>query len=266
MKQITLGRFYPVDSPVHRLDPRIKLILTILVMVAIFSVARLTGYLIILIFVIIVSALSRVPFRMLCGGLRPMLFILILTFLVNALFSNGETVLVRYGVLCISVEGLQQAVHITLRIIFLIVGTSLLTLTTTPVMLCHGLESLLSPLRVIRFPVQELAMMVTVALRFLPILQDEAIQIRRAQAARGADFDSGNLINRIKAYMPVLIPLFASAFRHAGNLATAMESRCYRSDIRRTHLNVLRLGRNDAVACVVCCALLALILLEGYSG
>lgn len=266
LKQITLGRFYPTDSAIHRLDPRVKLILTVLLMVSVFSVAHLPGYLLILIFIFAASRLAKVPFRMLLNGLRPMLFILILTFLVNALLSSGENMIFELGIIRISAEGLKQAVHIVLRLIFLVTGTSMLTLTTTPVALCHGLESLLAPLKYIRFPVQELAMMVTIALRFLPILQDEAVQIQRAQTARGADFESGNLFARMKAYMPILIPLFASAFRHAANLATAMESRCYRSDVRRTHLNVLKPGRNDAVACIACCALLALILLEGRLG
>ena len=263
LSNITMGQFYPVDSRIHRLDPRIKLILTIVFIVAVFLAKTFAGYALILLFVWLVARLSRVPFRMLLRGLKPLRLIIILTFLLNLFFTPGETLWVQWWIFRITREAFLQALFYSLRLAFLVVGTSLLTLTTSPVALADGIELLLSPLKKIRFPAHELAMMMTIALRFIPTLLEETDKIMKAQMARGADFESGNLISRAKAMVPLLVPLFVSAFRRAGDLAMAMESRCYHGGEGRSRLRVLKIGRNDWIACGVVALLLALIILEG---
>ena len=260
---ITMGQYYPTDSVVHRLDPRVKILLTIGFIVGIFLVHSLWGYALTLAFVYLMARLSRVPFKMLMRGLRPLRFILILTFVLNLFFAGEGTVLWQWSFITITHEGLSRAVHYCLRLLFLVVGTSLLTLTTSPVSLSDGLELLLSPLKVVHFPAHELAMMMTIALRFIPTLLEEADKIMKAQMARGADFESGNLLARAKAMVPLLVPLFVSAFRRAGDLAMAMESRCYRGGEGRTRLRVLRLTRADLYASLVMAAFIGLIVVEG---
>ena len=264
MKNITMGQYYPVDSWVHRLDPRTKILLTIAMIVAVFLVKTMVGYGLILGFMCLVSRLSRVPFKMLLRGVKPLRFILLLTFVLNLFFNSGTTMLVEWGFLKISYEGVSQAVHYSLRLVFLVLGTSLMTLTTSPIALSDGIEMLLSPLKVIRFPAHELAMMMSIALRFIPTLMEEADKIMKAQMARGADFESGNLIARAKAMIPLLVPLFVSAFRRAGDLAMAMESRCYHGGENRTRLRVLAITRNDWLAAAGMAVLIALILLESH--
>ena len=263
MKNITLGQYYPVDSWVHRLDPRTKILLTIAMIVAVFMVKGLAGYGLILAFVYLCARMANVPFKMLLKGIRALRFILILTFLLNLFFNSGETMLVSWGFLKISLEGLNQAIHYSLRLVFLVMGTSLMTLTTSPIALSDGIEKLLSPLKVIKFPAHELAMMMSIALRFIPTLMEEADKIMKAQMARGADFESGNLIARAKAMVPLLVPLFVSAFRRAGDLAMAMESRCYHGGENRTRLRVLKITGNDWIAAAATCVLIGLIVLEG---
>ncbi len=263
LNNITMGQYYPVDSPVHRLDPRIKLILTIAFIVAVFLAKTFAGYALILAFVWLASRLARVPFRMLLRGLKPLRLILIITFLLNLFFTAGETVWVEFWIVRITKEGFLQAAFYSLRLAFLVIGTSLLTLTTSPVALSDGIELLLSPLKVIHFPAHELAMMMTIALRFIPTLLEETDKIMKAQMARGADFESGNLISRAKAMVPLLVPLFVSAFRRAGDLAMAMESRCYHGGEGRTRLRVLKITKHDWIACGAMASLLALIILEG---
>jgi energy-coupling factor transport system permease protein len=263
LSNITMGQYYPVDSKVHRLDPRVKLILTIVFIVAVFMAKTFAGYAILLLFVYGVARLANVPFKMLLRGLKPLRLILILTFLLNLFFTSGETVWVEFWIIRITKEGFLQAFFYALRLAFLVVGTSLLTLTTSPVALSDAIEILLSPLKKIHFPAHELAMMMTIALRFIPTLLEETDKIMKAQMARGADFESGNLIKRAKAMVPLLVPLFVSAFRRAGELAMAMESRCYHGGEGRTRLRVLRLTRNDGIACLVMAVLLGLIILEG---
>ena len=258
LNNITMGQYYPVDSKVHRLDPRVKLILTIVFIVTVFMARTFLGYAVILGFVWLTSRLANVPFRMLLRGLKPLRLIIILTFLLNLFFTTGETVWVEFWGIRITQEGFMQAAFYSLRLIFLVIGTSLLTLTTSPVALSDGIEILLSPLKVIHFPAHELAMMMTIALRF-----EETDKIMKAQMARGADFESGNLLSRAKAMVPLLVPLFVSAFRRAGDLAMAMESRCYHGGEGRTRLRVLKITRNDWIACGAVAALLALIILEG---
>ena len=263
LNNITMGQYYPVDSRIHRLDPRIKLILTIVFIVAVFMAKTFLGYALILGFVWLTSRLANVPFRMLLRGLKPLRLIIILTFLLNLFFTPGETVWVEFWVIRIAKEGFLQAAFYSLRLVFLVIGTSLLTLTTSPVSLSDGIELLLSPLKKIRFPAHELAMMMTIALRFIPTLLEETDKIMKAQMARGADFESGNLISRAKAMVPLLVPLFVSAFRRAGDLAMAMESRCYHGGEGRTRLRVLKITRNDWIACGAMAVLLGLIILEG---
>ena len=207
--------------------------------------------------------MANVPFKMLLRGLKPLRLILILTFLLNLFFTSGETVWVEFWIIRITKEGFLQALYYSIRLAFLVIGTSLLTLTTSPVSLSDAIEILLSPLKKIHFPAHELAMMMTIALRFIPTLLEETDKIMKAQMARGADFESGNLVKRAKAMVPLLVPLFVSAFRRAGDLAMAMESRCYHGGEGRTRLRVLKLTRNDGIACLVMAGLLALIILEG---
>lgn len=263
LSNITMGQYYPTDSIVHRLDPRVKILLTIAFIVGIFLVHSLWGYALALVFVYFMARLSHVPFKMLMRGLRPLRFILVLTFVLNLFFSGEGTILWQWNFITITHEGLSRAVHYCLRLLFLVIGTSLLTLTTSPVSLSDGLELLLSPLKVIHFPAHELAMMMTIALRFIPTLLEEADKIMKAQMARGADFESGNLLARAKAMVPLLVPLFVSAFRRAGDLAMAMESRCYRGGEGRTRLRVLKLTRADLYASLVMAAFVGLIVVEG---
>lgn len=264
LNNITMGQYYPTDSAVHRLDPRTKILLTVVFIVGVFMIHSLWGYALALAFVYFMARMSRVPFKMLMKGLKPLRVILILTFLLNLFFSGEGTPLVHWGFLLITQEGLTRAVHYCLRLIFLVIGTSLLTLTTSPVALSDGLELLLTPLKKLHFPAHELAMMMTIALRFIPTLLDETDKIMKAQMARGADFESGNLFARAKAMVPLLVPLFVSAFRRAGDLAMAMESRCYRGGEGRTRLRVLKFTKNDLYACLIMAAFVGLIVLEGY--
>ena len=263
LSNITMGQYYPTDSIVHRLDPRVKILLTIAFIVGIFLVHSLWGYALALVFVYFMARLSHVPFKMLMRGLRPLRFILVLTFVQTCSSQEGTATLWRWASSVLRMKGFPRAVHYCLRLLFLVIGTSLLTLTTSPVSLSDGLELLLSPLKVIHFPAHELAMMMTIALRFIPTLLEEADKIMKAQMARGADFESGNLLARAKAMVPLLVPLFVSAFRRAGDLAMAMESRCYRGGEGRTRLRVLKLTRADLYASLVMAAFVGLIVIEG---
>ena len=263
LKDITLGQYYPVESVIHRLDPRIKIELTIALIVAVFLAHSLIGYAVLFAFIFGVSHLSRVPFRMLWKGIRPLRFILVLTFLLNLFFSSEGKVLFHWSFITLTDQGLRQAVFYSLRLVLLVMGTSLLTLTTSPIMLSDGMELLLSPLKVIHFPAHELAMMMSIALRFIPTLLEETDKIMKAQMARGADFESGNLLSRAKAMVPLLVPLFVSSFRRAGELAMAMESRCYHGGEGRTRFRILKITRSDWIALGIVALLLALIVLEG---
>lgn len=263
LNNITMGQYYPTDSAVHRLDPRTKILLTVFFIVGVFMIHSLWGYALALAFVYFMARMSHVPFKMLMKGLKPLRVILILTFLLNLFFSGEGTPLVHWGFLLITQEGLSRAVHYCLRLIFLVIGTSLLTLTTSPVALSDGLELLLTPLKKLHFPAHELAMMMTIALRFIPLLIEETEKIMNAQKARGALLDSGTLTQRVKALVPVLIPLFISAFRRADELATAMECRCYHGGEGRTRLKTLRLTAKDWLLSAVCVAVLCCIACSG---
>ena len=263
LNNITMGQYYPVDSPVHRLDPRMKLILTIIFIVAVFLSHSFAGYLLLLAFLFFSCKMARVPFRLLLKGLRPLRMIIIITFILNLFFTTGNDLWVSVWIIRIYREGVLQALFYSLRLIFLVAGTSLLTLTTSPISLSDGIEKLLSPLRKVHFPAHEMAMMMTIALRFIPTLLEETDKIMKAQMARGADFESGNLLVRAKAMVPLLGPLFVSAFRRAGDLAMAMESRCYHGGEGRTRLRVLKITKNDWIALLIVSVLLGLIILEG---
>ena len=263
LSNITLGQYYPADSVVHRMDPRVKIILLIAVIVAVFLAGNLLAFVPVIAFLIVVTKLSKVPVKMMLKGLKPLRLILILTFVLNLFFLQGETVLLDLGFAQIKQESLVLAVHYSLRLILLVLFSSLLTLTTPPITLTDGLERLLSPLRVIHFPAHEMAMMMSIALRFIPTLMEEADKIMKAQTARGADFESGNLIARAKAMVPLLVPLFVSAFRRAGDLAMAMEARCYHGGEGRTRLRVLKCEKRDYIACAVVALLIAIVILLG---
>ena len=263
LRDITLGQYLPGNTLVHRLDPRMKIILTILYIAIIFCVASPWWYVFPLAYVLLATKLSGLTAKKLLKSIKPLRFLLLLTFLLNLFFSTGETIWVQLGFLKITQEGFVTAVHFAMRLVFLVAGTSILTLTTSPVALSDGIELLLKPLKVIRFPAHELAMMMTIALRFIPTLIEEADKIMKAQMARGADFESGNLLKRAKAMIPLLVPLFVSAFRRAGDLAMAMEARCYHGGEGRTRLRVLRYTRNDLWALLVTVTVLVATILCG---
>ena len=263
LRDITLGQYMPGKTIVHRLDPRNKIILTILYIAIIFCVSSPIWYVIPLAYVLLTTKLSGLKPKNLLKSIKPLRFLLLLTFLLNLFFSTGETVWLHWGVLKITKEGLLTAIHFGMRLVFLVAGTSLLTLTTSPIALSDGIEMLLKPLKVIRFPAHELAMMMTIALRFIPTLIEEADKIMKAQMARGADFESGNLLKRAKAMIPLLVPLFVSAFRRAGDLAMAMEARCYHGGEGRTRLRVLKYAMNDLWALLLTVAVLVVTILCG---
>ena len=263
LEKITLGQYYPADSVVHRLDPRIKIILLIALIVAIFLAQNLLAFVPVIAFLVAATKLSRVPVKMMLKGLKPLRFILILTFVLNLFFLQGETPLLNLGFAVIKKESLITAIHYSLRLVLLVLASSLLTLTTPPITLTDGLERLLSPLRAIHFPAHEMAMMMSIALRFIPTLLEEADKIMKAQSARGSDFETGRLLERVKAMVPLLVPLFVSAFRRAGDLAMAMEARCYHGGEGRTRLHVLKMQKNDWIAIGVTAALIVLVILEG---
>lgn len=263
LRDITLGQYMPGNTVIHRLDPRNKIILTILYIAIIFCVASPVWYILPLAYVLLVTRLSGLKVQSLLKSIKPLRFLLLLTFVLNLFFSTGETIWIQWGILKITREGFITAVHFGMRLVFLVAGTSLLTLTTSPIALSDGIELLLSPLKILHFPAHELAMMMTIALRFIPTLIEEADKIMKAQMARGADFESGNLLKRAKAMVPLLVPLFVSAFRRAGDLAMAMEARCYHGGAGRTRLRVLKFTLNDLWALLVTVATLILTILCG---
>lgn len=266
LENITLGQYYPVDSPVHRLDPRMKLILLIGTVVGVFLTKNLLSFVPVLLLVLLAARLSKVPFSMMVKGLKPLRFILTFTFVLNLFFLPGERVLIDLKFAKVTGEALLTAVQYALRLVFLVLLSSLLTLTTDPVSLTDGMEQLLSPLRVIHFPAHEMAMMMTIALRFIPTLLEEADKIKKAQTARGADFESGNLFSRAKAMVPLLVPLFIGAFRRAGDLAMAMEARCYHGSEGRTRLRVLKMKKADYAAFALMLLFIASVVLLSRIG
>ena len=263
LNDITLGQYFPGNSAIHRMDPRMKLILTILYIVGVFIVANLPGYAIALAFLYIVVRISGIKFSYLAKGVKPLRFIIIFTFILNLFFVQGETPIFTLGFFTLTKEALSNAVYFALRLVFLVMGTSVLTLTTSPVQLTDGLERIMHPLEKIHFPAHELAMMMTIALRFIPTLLEETDKIMKAQQARGADFESGSIIQRAKNLIPILVPLFVSAFRIAQDLAMAMEARCYRGGDHRTRLRELKYTRLDLYGALAMAAFLIIIVAEG---
>ena len=259
LKDITLGQYFPGKTVVHRLDPRTKLLMTILYIVALFVADSWLSYGLVLAFLVSAVAMSRIKPKTLLRGLKPIVIIVILTAILNLFYPGGEHVLVRFWGLTITWEGVRTAFFMVSRIVMLITGTFLLTYTTSPIALTDGLESLLGPLKKVRLPVHELSMMMCIALRFIPTLIEETDKIMSAQKARGADFESGNLMQKARALVPILVPLFISAFRRADELATAMECRCYQGGEGRTKLKVLKYARRDAVTLLLGAALVAVV-------
>lgn len=251
MRDITLGQFVAGNSVIHKLDPRTKIGMMILYIVMTFLVKRIYFFAIPLAYLIIELILSGISLRYILNALKPIRILLILMFVLNLVFTKGENVWLDLGFWQITGEAVLQSCFMTLRIILLVAGASMLTLTTSPLALTDGLERLLSPLKFFRFPAHELAMMMTIALRFIPTLMDESDKIRSAQMARGADFESGNVFRRVKSMIPILIPLFVSSFRKADELAIAMESRCYHGGEGRTRLHQLRFRLPDLIAILV---------------
>ena len=245
LKDITLGQFFPGNSVVHRMDPRTKLLFLVVYIAALFTASNWFSYGAVFVFLTFVILISRIPLKAIVRGMKPLVFILVFTGILNIFFTAGETVLVSFWKIKITQEGIIRAVFMMARILMLITGTFLLTYTTSPIALTDGLEALLKPLKVIKFPVHELSMMMCIALRFIPTLIEETDKIMSAQKARGADFETGNLFKRVGALIPILVPLFISAFRRADELATAMECRCYQGGEGRTKMKLLRFHRCD---------------------
>lgn len=247
IRDITIGQYYPADSVVHKLDPRVKLMAVILYVISLFTFRGIWGFVLVTLALAGMIKLSKVPFRFMVKGLKAIVIILLITALFNLFLTPGET-LVTVWELTITKEGFKSAVFMAIRLIYLILGTSTLTLTTTPNQLTDGMEKALRPLNKIHVPVHEIAMMMSIALRFIPILIEETDKIMKAQIARGADFESGNLMKKAKAMVPLLVPLFISAFRRANDLALAMEARCYNGGAGRTKMKPLKYKKADFVA------------------
>lgn len=251
IRDITIGQYYATDSVIHRLDPRVKVVGTLAYLISLFCFNKFSGYIIAALFFAILVKISHVPFKFMVKGLKPIMFMLIFTAALNLFWTPGEVVLVKAWVFTITLEGVKRSIFMALRLTFLIIGSSLMTLTTTPNQLTDALEKLLKPLNKIKVPVHEIAMMMSIALRFIPILVDETDKIMKAQMARGADFESGNLIKRAKSLVPILVPLFVSAFRRANELAMAMEARCYHGGEGRTKMKPLKYKKRDGIAFAV---------------
>ena len=265
LKDITLGQYFPGDTVIHRLDPRTKLLMVILYIVSLFLCEWFISYGVALAFLITAVVLSKIRPKALFKGLKPLLIIILFTAVLNLFYTDG-TVLVKFWIFKITREGIINAFFLVLRIMLLVMGTFLLTYTTSPIALTDGLESLLSPLKKVGFPVHELAMMMSIALRFIPNLIEETDKIISAQKARGADFETGNIFRRAKALIPILVPLFVSAFRRADELATAMECRCYHGGKGRTKLKQLRYRRRDVLTLLLGAALLSGVIVLRHFG
>ena len=266
LKDITLGQYFPGDTVAHRLDARTKILLVMLYIIALFCAKSFTAYALLAAVLAVCVRVSRVGLRSLVRGLKPVLFIIVFTGLLNLFFTPGERYVLEWGFLRVSDTGLRNAVFMVLRIMLLIMGTFLMTYTTSPISLTDGLERLLNWMKRLHVPVHELAMMMSIALRFIPTLIEETDKIMSAQKARGADFESGGLIQKAKALIPILVPLFISAFRRADELATAMECRCYHGGEGRTKLRVLRYEARDYVALTAGAVILAAVIVMRNLG
>ena len=250
LKDITLGQYFPGDTAVHRLDPRTKLILTIVYIAALFSAGSWSGYVLVFLALVLVMAVAHIGPKAVLRGLKPLVIIIIFTAILNLFFTSGDDYLFHWRFIKITYTGLKNAIIMALRVMLLVAGTFLLTYTTSPLSITDGLERLLSPLKKLHVPVYELSLMMSIALRFIPTLIEETDRIMSAQKARGADLETGSLIDRARALLPLLIPLFVSSFRRADELATAMECRCYNGGEGRTRMKELKMHAGDAWAFV----------------
>lgn len=257
IKDITIGQYFPGDSVIHRLDPRTKLLLDILYLAVLFTAQSFTGLLISMLFMVMCYIAANVKLIMILKSIKPIMPLMLFTLVLNLLFIKGEEPLFKWWIISVYPEGIRTSLFMVIRIVALIVGMSLLTYTTSPIMLTDAIERLMSPLKRVRFPVHELAMMMTIALRFIPTLIEETDKIMSAQKARGANLESGGVIKKAKAMIPILIPLFVSSFKRANELATAMECRCYHGGDGRTRLRQLKTAPRDYVAAAVMILLFA---------
>ncbi|NLN49400.1 MAG: energy-coupling factor transporter transmembrane protein EcfT [Clostridiales bacterium] len=263
LKDITIGQYIPGDTKVHNLDPRVKIMITFVFIASLFFINKYFTYIFVIAFMALALAISKIELKYMFKGLKPLIAIILLTVALNIFMTEGEVIYTIWK-LKVTREGLSQAGFMALRLIFLITGASLLTLTTSPISLTDGIEKLLSPFRKIGVPAHEIAMMMTIALRFIPTLLEETDKIMKAQMARGADFESGNIIKRAKAMIPLLVPLFISAFRRADELALAMEARCYRGGENRTRMKQLKLELVDLGASLITVVFFGAILWSRY--
>ena len=247
LRDMTIGQFYPVESPIHRLDSRVKVVGVFLYLISLFIFQKFCGYAVVTLFLATIIFLSKVPLKYVLRGMKPILFLLVFTALFNLFGTHGD-IAFQWKFISITWQGIQKTLFMSMRLIYLVIGSSMLTYTTTPNQLTDALENLMKPLNKIKVPVHEFAMMMTIALRFIPTLIEETDKIMNAQKARGADFESGNLMRRAKALVPVLTPLFISAFRRADELSVAMECRLYRGGQGRTRMKQLKMGKNDGAA------------------
>ena len=250
IRDITIGQYYRTESPIHRLDPRVKLAGTLLFIISLFVYSKPAGYVTAFLFLVFVILVSKVPLRFILRGLKPLLLLIGITVFFNLFWTPGEAAL-KIWKLTVTWEGIQSAVLLGARFVMLIIGSTIMTLTTTPTKLTDGIECMLKPFRLIKVPAHEIAMMMSIALRFIPILLEETDKIMKAQQARCADFESGNIVKRAKNLLPILIPLFVSAFRRANDLAMAMEARCYRGGEGRTRMKPLQYQRRDYTAYLI---------------
>lgn len=261
LKDITIGQYFPGESAIHRIDPRVKIVLVVALIVALFLCSGVISYAIAFGFIVMIIAISGISPRFVLRGLKPILFIITFTAVLNIFYTPGEYIW-QWKFLHISKEGISLAIFMVLRLMLLIIATSMLTYTTSPIQLTDGMERLLSPFKKLHLPVHELAMMMSIALRFIPTLIEETEKIIASQKARGADFESGNILQRAKAMVPILVPLFISAFRHAGELATAMECRLYRGDVGRTRMKQMKITSLDiwstGITIIVFCGMIIL--------
>ncbi|MBQ2057130.1 MAG: energy-coupling factor transporter transmembrane protein EcfT [Oscillospiraceae bacterium] len=248
LKDITLGQYFPGNTPIHRLDPRTKILLVVIYIVALFVASGWICYGIVFLALCCAVIISKIKLKSLFKGLRPLIVIIIITAVLNIFYTPGETVLIKFWIITVTLEGLETAFFMVARIVLLVLGSLMLTYTTSPIMLTDGLEGLLKPLKLIHVPVHELSMMMSIALRFIPTLIEETQKIMNAQKSRGAQFDTGGIIAKAKAMLPILVPLFISSFRRADELATAMEARCYHGGEGRTKLKVLKMKAGDFIA------------------
>lgn len=264
MKNISFGQYYPTNSIIHKLDPRAKIFFSLIYMIAIFFIISYTSYIVLFCFILTLTLISKIPFRMILKSIRPVIFISIFTAFINIFFNKNGRVLAEFSRIVITDIGLHSAAKLVLRIVFLVLGTAILTLTTTPTELTDAIEYWLSPLKYIKFPVHDIAIIMSIALRFIPGFIEETDKIIKAQKSRGASFDHGNIFKRIKAIVPILVPLFVSAFGKADDLADALDARCYNATNKRTRYKKLSFALKDLFAFLCVAAIIIFIFLDKF--